>query len=281
MRVLSTKSEIQASVQAWKEQGETIGFVPTMGALHAGHLSLMSKSAESCDRTVVSIFVNPTQFNDPKDLEKYPRNLEKDVEELSKERVDLLFVPQVSEIYPNGLVSRHFDFGSVAESMEALNRPGHFDGVGTVVSALFDCVLPHRAFFGEKDFQQLMVIKRLVSLENKDIEIVGCPILRETNGLAMSSRNELLSAGARSSAAVIHESLLDLQANFQRKEFRALHHDYRKAIEASGGELEYLEIRRESDLKELVESTDGEPCRAFVVVRFEGIRLLDNLRLNP
>ncbi len=259
-----------------------IGFVPTMGALHEGHISLLRKAQEQCQKVIVSIFVNPTQFNDAKDLSNYPRTLERDSRLLEANGLDLLFVPSAKEMYPNGLQKETYEFGSLTVGMEAVNRPGHFDGVATVVSHLFDACSPDVAFFGEKDFQQLQIIRALVSLQNRPIEIVGCPIMREESGLAMSSRNQLLSPEARQNAAVIYKSLKELREQAHKVEPKKLKEDFKEKLKGiPNAELEYIKICDERGLLEVNELNSNEQLRAFAVVRFEGVRLLDNLSLFP
>ena len=185
-----------------KKEGKTIGFVPTMGALHAGHLALTEKALAGNDITVVSIFVNPTQFNDKNDLLNYPRDLEKDLRKLESVGCDIVFYPEVKEMYPEP-DRRTFDFGKLASVMEGAHRPGHFNGVAQVVSKFFDILKPHRAYFGEKDYQQLAIIREMVRQLSMPVEIVPCSIVREPDGLAMSSRNQLLTPNQRASAPLI------------------------------------------------------------------------------
>src|SRR5699024_10613309 len=198
MRVFKQKEALISQLRAEKNNQKTIGLVPTMGALHKGHISLVSRALEQNDVVVVSIFINPTQFNNPKDLEKYPKTLEKDVsllEELSDQI--LIFAPSAAEMYQNDIKSEKFDFDGLEFQMEGKFIPGHFDGVGTIIKKLFKIVEPQRAYFGEKDFQQLQIIKKLTEKEKLDVEIIACPISREPSGLAMSSRNERLDEDLR------------------------------------------------------------------------------------
>lgn len=206
MKVLRTVGELRQAMESHRNAGKTIGFVPTMGALHAGHLSLMERSCRDNDITVASIFVNPTQFNNATDLKTYPRTEEKDCALLEKAGVDYAFVPSVEEIYPEP-DTRVFDLGEVAEVMEGAMRPGHFNGVAQIVSRLFSYVNPTRAYFGEKDFQQIAVIRRMAQLEGFDFEIIACPIVREADGLALSSRNVRLTPEQRQIAPAIHRTL--------------------------------------------------------------------------
>lgn len=206
MKVLRTVGELRQAMESHRNAGKTIGLVPTMGALHAGHLSLMERSCSDNDLTVASIFVNPTQFNNATDLKTYPRTEEKDCALLEKAGVDYAFVPSVEEIYPEP-DTRVFDLGAVAEVMEGAMRPGHFNGVAQIVSRLFSYVNPTRAYFGEKDFQQIAVIRRMAQLEGFDFEIIACPIVREADGLALSSRNVRLTPEQRKIAPAIHRTL--------------------------------------------------------------------------
>lgn len=206
MKVLRTVGELRQAMESHRNAGQTIGLVPTMGALHAGHLSLMERSCRDNDITVASIFVNPTQFNNATDLKTYPRTEEKDCALLEKAGVDYAFVPSVEEIYPEP-DTRVFDLGEVAEVMEGAMRPGHFNGVAQIVSRLFSYVNPTRAYFGEKDFQQIAVIRRMAQLEGFDFEIIACPIVREADGLALSSRNVRLTPEQRQIAPAIHRTL--------------------------------------------------------------------------
>ncbi|MBC7124672.1 MAG: pantoate--beta-alanine ligase [Bacteroidales bacterium] len=195
-------------LQGFKSEGKSVGFVPTMGALHKGHVSLVERSVAENDITVVSIFVNPTQFNDKNDLKNYPRMPEKDIAMLEAAGVNVVFMPTESEIYPEP-DTRVFDFGMLDKVMEGKFRPGHFNGVAQVVSKLFDIVEPHRAYFGQKDYQQLAIIRAMVRMLGYRIEIVGCPIVREPDGLAMSSRNLLLTPEHRKSAPLIYQTLAE------------------------------------------------------------------------
>lgn len=206
MKVLRTVGELRQAMESHRNAAQTIGLVPTMGALHAGHLSLMERSCRDNDITVASIFVNPTQFNNATDLKTYPRTEEKDCALLEKAGVDYAFVPSVEEIYPEP-DTRVFDLGAVAEVMEGAMRPGHFNGVAQIVSRLFSYVNPTRAYFGEKDFQQIAVIRRMAQLEGFDFEIIACPIVREADGLALSSRNVRLTPEQRQIAPAIHRTL--------------------------------------------------------------------------
>ncbi len=210
MIVYTTKDELIRHLDELRGQQKSIGFVPTMGALHQGHISLVNRSIKENDCTVVSIFVNPTQFNDPGDLEKYPRTPEEDLKLLRKNGVKVVFMPPIHEIYPKP-DQRRFDLGGLDQVMEGATREGHFNGVALVVSKLFRIIKPNRAYFGQKDFQQLVIIRHLVGLLDMNIEIVACPIISEKDGLAMSSRNMRLNPGSEKLAPFIYQTLAKLQ----------------------------------------------------------------------
>ena len=260
----------------------TIGFVPTMGALHEGHLSLVENSLNENSITIVSIFVNPTQFNNPEDLEKYPRTLDSDIQKLkSVSDSILIYAPNVDDIYEGKTVSNHFNFDGLENQMEGKFRPGHFDGVGTIVKRLFEIVKPTNAYFGEKDFQQLQIIKKLVEKENLPINIVGCPIFREKNGLAMSSRNERLSPNERESATIIYKTLLEVKSKFNFESISDIkswvEHVFEKQINFK---LDYFEIADEASLLPCEEKIETKKYRAFIAVFVNNIRLIDTISLN-
>ena len=218
MHIFYGKVALIAYLKTIKTANSTIGFVPTMGALHQGHLALMQRSLKENDDTVVSIFVNPTQFNNPEDLEKYPRTLEEDVKKmrgLSDKMI--LYAPSVEDIYEGNTISQDFDFDGLENQMEGKFRPGHFNGVGTIVKRLFEIVTPTNAYFGEKDFQQLQIVKKMVEKNHLPVNVVGCPIFREDNQLAMSSRNERLTPEERKEAAIIYKILTEAKEIFQNQ----------------------------------------------------------------
>ncbi len=257
----------------------TVGFVPTMGALHEGHLSLVRACRSACDTTVVSIFVNPTQFNDPKDLENYPRTEEADLALLEEQGVDFVFAPAVDEIYPTP-DTRVFDFGGLDRVMEGEHRPGHFNGVGQVVSRLFEIVRPNRAFFGEKDFQQLAIIRHMTAQLGLPIEIVGCPIVRDVDGLARSSRNTLLSPEHRAAApriyAVLAEAAESLRGKVSVPEAKRI---ITQRIDAEPLlRTEYIEIASADSLQPAADWGQrlGE-LRCFAAVHAGPVRLIDNV----
>jgi len=282
MLVFNKKSELITFLEPFFAQKKTIGFVPTMGALHLGHLSLLEKSRIENDLTVMSIFVNPTQFNNPDDLEKYPRTLEKDIEKMKMVSDSILvYAPSVDDIYEKNLNSENFDFDGLEFQMEGKHRPGHFDGVGTIVKKLLEIVQPTTAYFGEKDFQQLQIVKKLVKKHHLNVTIVGCPIFREENGLAMSSRNERLSNEARSKSAFIYAQLQLAKLNFKRispqETIQILVNNFEKQPDL---QLEYIEIADEETLLTIENKEKNKKYRAFIAVFVEKIRLIDNIALN-
>ena len=260
----------------------TIGFVPTMGALHEGHLSLIENSLKENSITIISIFVNPTQFNNPEDLEKYPRTLDSDLQKLkSISDSILIYAPNVDDIYEGKTVSNQFDFDGLENQMEGKFRPGHFDGVGTIVKRLFEIIKPTNAYFGEKDFQQLQIIKKLVEKENLPINIVGCPIFREKNGLAMSSRNERLSPNERESATIIYKIVLEVKSKFNSESVTEIKKWVEHVFENQNNfKLDYFEIADEATLLPCEDKTDTKKYRAFIAVFVNNIRLIDTISLN-
>ena len=280
IKILKNKQELSDYILKIKENGQKIGFAPTMGALHEGHLSLYEKARKENDIVISSIFVNPTQFNNPKDLEKYPRTIEKDIELLQQtQNVDAVYIPQIEDIYSNSLERKNYDFEGLENEMEGKFRPGHFDGVGTVVEELFRQVQPNNAYFGEKDFQQLMIIKKLVEKLSLPINIIGMPIYREKNGLAMSSRNMRLTPKQRKSAKIIFETLVKVKDLFHQQTLDEIHQFVENTFNNSDFELEYFIIANEKTLREISEIKSGETYRAFIVVVIDGVRLIDNIQL--
>jgi pantoate--beta-alanine ligase len=282
MQVFKTKKELSLLLNNTKNSKKTIGFVPTMGALHNGHISLLKNALAENDLVVLSIFVNPTQFNNPEDLKKYPRTLEKDIElvKLLDENI-IVYSPETSDLYEDKTESKKYNYGGIEYEMEGKHRPGHFDGVGTVVEKLFDIVKPNKAYFGEKDFQQLQIIKRLVKNYKIDVEIVGCPILREENGLAMSSRNERLSPEARDEAKLIYETLQKSVTFFKthspKQTIQWVTEIFKKHPNFT---LEYFDIAYENNLKTVKRKSDNEKYRGFIAIFIENIRLIDNIAMN-
>jgi pantoate--beta-alanine ligase len=279
MRIVKIISETQSIISEYKANGKRVGLVPTMGALHQGHLSLVAQSKKENDITVVSIFVNPTQFNNPKDLKTYPRILDRDLELLSEYQPDLIFIPEVEEVYPEP-DTRIFDFGDIEKVMEGKNRPGHFNGVAQVVSKLFSYISPDNAYFGQKDFQQVAVIKQMTKDLRLDINIVPCPIIREVDGLAMSSRNMLLSELERKNAAKISETLIkacNLVPDFGvslLKEWVVTEINSNTYLE-----VEYFEIVDDTSLQSIEKWEDSDSRIACITVQVGKVRLLDNISL--
>jgi len=261
---------------------QTLGFVPTMGALHRGHISLVEQSLSMADHTLVSIYVNPTQFNNAEDLEKYPSTLEQDLTLLSATGEVIVYLPTQSDLYPNGLHSRNFDFGALGTFMEGAGRPGHFEGMATVVTRFFEIIRPNRAFFGEKDYQQLAIIKQVVADENWPVEIIPCATLREEDGLAMSSRNLRLSAEQRSAAKEIHRIISQWieGADFTSLEPEAVQKDLVQQINSNDHlEVEYLEFSASNTLIPVERFDLNVPTRVFAAVMCGKVRLIDNLPL--
>ncbi len=259
----------------------SVGFVPTMGALHEGHLALVKKAISENDLTVVSIFVNPTQFDKSEDLDNYPRTLEADVALLDTVGCKVVFAPSVSEIYNEDITARSFDFDGLANEMEGKHRAGHFDGVGTIVKRLFDIVQPTRAYFGEKDFQQLQIIRKLVEKHRIPIEIVGCPIHRENDGLAMSSRNRRLTKEARMAAPFIYKLLIEAKKKFKKQSVSKVEAWVEDQFKMNSLlDLEYFEIAKATTLKPVQRKRKGTKYRAFVATYAGNIRLIDNIALN-
>jgi len=277
MEIINSRKVLSQKIDTLTQQGKIIGLVPTMGALHKGHLSLVEKAGETCDVVVVSIFVNPTQFNNPNDLERYPRNLAKDVELLEKTSCSFIFAPTVEEAYPEP-DTRIFDFGLLDKVMEGRFRSGHFNGVAQIVSRLFDMVKPHKAFFGEKDFQQLAIIREMVRQLNYDIEIVPCSTVREEDKLAMSSRNMLLSEIHRKKVPIISHTLFE-SCNFAESNDvnRTLAFVIERINSVSGLEVEYFNIVNGNTLQP-VENWDASEYIVGCIAVFAGeIRLIDNV----
>lgn len=281
MLVFTEKDALEKHLEPLHKKEKPIGFVPTMGALHEGHLSLLKQSLHDNYITVISIFVNPTQFNNLEDLEKYPRTFDSDlkkVESLSKDII--IFNPTVDDIYEGKTVSLSFNFSGLENQMEGKHRPGHFDGVGTIVKKLLEIVKPQKAYFGQKDFQQLQIVKKMVSNYNIPVTIVGCPIHREANGLAMSSRNQRLSEDAQKKSAVIFKTLKKAKELFKTKSAaettKFVETEFLKLPEFT---LEYFEIADEKSLLPCKRKSKAKEYRAFIAVFIENIRLIDNIKL--
>lgn len=278
MEILNTAAALQARTEEWRRTGQRIGLVPTMGALHEGHLQLVRAAAQECGVVVVSIFVNPTQFNNADDFRLYPRLPEADAVLLEPAGCTALFLPSVEEMYPRPTVLR-FDFGSLERVMEGAHRPGHFNGVATVVSKLFHLSRPHRAYFGQKDFQQVAIVRQLVADLSFDLELVAFPTVREADGLAMSSRNRRLSPEARTVAPRLHAAL-ELAAR-QLREGQppaAVQQQAAQYIAAEPSlELEYFEVADASTLQPVTEWQAGRELVLCLAAHLGGVRLIDNI----
>ena len=280
MKVLKSKKTLIDYVERQREMGKKIGFAPTMGALHQGHLSLYKAAKKENDEVISSIFVNPTQFNNPDDFQKYPKTLEKDLELLEKAGVDAVYVPNVEEMYPDGLNSKKYDFDGLENEMEGKYRPGHFDGVGTIVEELFRQVQPHNAYFGEKDYQQLAIIKKMVEKTKLPVKIHGIPTLREEDGLAMSSRNVRLTETQRKEATIIYETLEKVKEWFSVISLEEIKQKVTDIFRNSNFELEYFVIADEKTLKETDFFYKDKNYRAFIVAYADTVRLIDNMHLG-
>ncbi|MDY6027747.1 MAG: pantoate--beta-alanine ligase [Prevotella sp.] len=280
MKVFHKIVDLQNELFVQRKQGKNVGLVPTMGALHEGHASLVEKSVKDNDLTVVSIFVNPTQFNDPKDLTSYPRTVDSDCALLEQVGADYAFVPSVEEMYPTP-DNRHFEYPPVSTVMEGAHRPGHFNGVCQVVSRLFYIVRPDKAYFGEKDWQQIAVIKAMVKALQINVQIVECPIVRDVDGLARSSRNALLSAEERLIAPIIYKVLKESVEYAKQHTVSETHHFAVDAINAVDGlDVEYLEIV-DGDTLQPVSSWDDSPYIVGCITVYCGarpVRLIDHIR---
>ncbi len=278
MEIIKSVKKLREITAQARDKGLSIGLVPTMGALHDGHISLVDRARSENDIVVVSVFVNPTQFNNPDDLRTYPRTEEADCRRLADARVDYAFIPTVEEIYPEP-DTRVFDLGPVAQVMEGAMRPGHFNGVAQIVSRLFDIVRPHRAYFGEKDFQQIAVIRRMVATEGFDIQIIDCPIKREPDGLALSSRNVRLTPAHRAEAPKIHAILAASVADRATKTVAQGTADVIAAIDASPlMETEYYQIVDPVTLQPVTSWADTPPPVGCVTVWCGDVRLIDNIK---
>ena len=280
MKLICTIAELKEAIEIQKTEGKTVGFVPTMGALHEGHLSLVNKAGEETDVVVVSIFVNPTQFNNKEDLRRYPRTLENDMKLLEETPCSIVFSPSVNEVYPEE-DTRVFEFGNIGSVMEGEHRPGHFNGVAQVVSKLFDMVEPHKAYFGLKDFQQLAIINSMVDQLKIPVEIVPCPIVREKDGLAMSSRNTLLSQEQRKNSVVISQTLFEAVNQKNNFTVEGLKKWVIETINENPFlETEYFDIVDDRELKS-VKSWDEQVNKiGCIAVHCGKVRLIDNVTFS-
>ncbi len=294
MLIFNSIQKLQNHLNSIRNQKETIGFVPTMGALHAGHISLVDKAKADCDVVVCSIFVNPTQFNDLSDLDKYPRTLEADCKLLEEANCDIVFAPEVKEMYSEaelelkrqkiedkGWTNGHsVDFGTLETVMEGAHRPGHFNGVAQVVSKLFRIVEPDKAYFGQKDFQQLAIIRSMTKQLEMAIEIISCDIMREPNGLAMSSRNERLTKQERDLAGIISKTLFTIKEQYKSKsvaELKAFAEEQIRTVPSIV--MEYIEISDSDSLQPIIDFKQSKSVVVCIAVKLGAVRLIDNVVL--
>lgn len=281
MKVVKTIKEITSIITSLQSSQKTIGLTPTMGALHLGHLSLIEQSIKENDFSIVTIFVNPTQFDKKEDLDNYPSTLKQDLELLEETSCDLVFAPNTNEIYENNVNSTIFSFDGLENEMEGRHRQNHFDGVGTIVKKFFEIIQPSKAYFGEKDFQQLQIIRKMTHNEALPIEIIGCPIFRETDGLAMSSRNARLTATQRQEAPFIYKTLHTAAELFKNKSITEVNAWVINEFERNSIlNLEYFEIAQEETLQTVTKKENNKKHRAFIAVYADKIRLIDNISLR-
>ncbi|MGF6861533.1 pantoate--beta-alanine ligase [Rhodobacteraceae bacterium MBR-64] len=278
MKIIRTRADLRAATAAWRQAGESIGVVPTMGALHEGHLSLVTAAKSTADRVIVTLFVNPRQFNNAADLAAYPRTETSDAEKLGPFAVDVLYIPDPDQMYPKGFATT-VSVGGLDQGLCGAHRPGHFDGVATVVTKLFIQTDADAAFFGEKDYQQLQIVRTLARDLDLHIRVIGCPTVREADGLALSSRNVRLGSKARADAPGLYRALQAAAARINAGDPVAdVIGAARAAILAAGyTEVEYLELRSEDGLEPL--TAPRTPARLLVAAWIDGVRLIDNIRL--
>lgn len=259
----------------------SLGLVPTMGSLHRGHISLIEKATANNTNVIVSIFINPTQFDENQDLRNYPKNLQNDLQLLQNFPNILVYIPEISDLYPKKIKAKDYDFGKLDKIMEGEFRPGHFNGVSTIVEKLFTIFYPDFAYFGEKDFQQVIIIKALVEQQELSTKIISCPTIRENDGLAMSSRNQLLKEGYRKNAAIIHNSLLEAKQLMKSMNPPQLEKTVAaKFFNAEGVDLEYFKVLTNDSLAERKKFNKAETYRAFIACRIGEVRLIDNIILT-
>jgi pantoate--beta-alanine ligase len=283
MILFKKSADLHNYIEEQHKKKQQTGFVPTMGALHAGHISLIKRSVEENDQTVCSIFVNPAQFNDPNDFNKYPVTLENDIYQLENAGCDVLFLPSVEEIYPNGIEpSNIYDLGYIETILEGKFRPGHFRGVCMVMERLLKIVLPGTLYLGQKDYQQCMVIKRLIELLNLDkkIDLIVCPTLREPDGLAMSSRNMRLNAEERKNATAIYHALINIKEYINHTKIPDLKKEAATMLTQNGFHPDYVEIADANTLELLSEWDGKRKIVALIAAYLNEIRLIDNMLLN-
>ena len=280
MKVFKTKTELKTYFNRYSSKNFTIGFVPTMGALHNGHLSLIKESIKNNQITVASIFVNPTQFDKKEDLENYPRTLESDLSMLQGVSCDIAFIPSIEEIYADTVGANHFEFDGLEIQMEGKFRKGHFNGVGTIVKKLFEIVTPTNAYFGDKDFQQLQIIRKMVQKNQLPVSVIGCPTFREENGLAMSSRNQLLSEKEKEEGAIIYEILHEVKQLINKESIEKINSWVAAQFDKNPHfELEYFVIADEENLIPASTISSNKNYRAFIAVHADKVRLIDTMAL--
>ena len=280
MNIFYTKTDLKAYLDVQRSNNNQIGFVPTMGALHKGHLSLLKKCKEENNVSIVSIFVNPTQFDNPEDLVKYPKTFAKDTSLLKAANCDAIFAPTVKEIYTENVTAIDFDFDGLEYEMEGKFRAGHFNGVGTIVKTLFEIIEPNNAYFGQKDFQQLQIVKKMTTKQQLPVTIKGCKIHREEDGLAMSSRNSRLTQEQRNAAPFVFKILQTAKKKFETEKVKNILKWVEKEFENQPLlTLEYFTIADEKTLKNMDKKEPTRDCRAFIAVFAGDIRLIDNIRL--
>jgi pantoate--beta-alanine ligase len=284
MYLFKQKGDLERHLSTARKEGKRIGFVPTMGALHQGHLSLITTAKENTDIVVCSIFVNPTQFNDIADFEKYPLTIDQDILQLTSCGTDILFLPSVQEMYPNGTQPEmHYDFGQLETVLEGAYRPGHFQGVGQIVHKLLSLVQPDKIFMGQKDLQQCLIINKLLHLLQSKVELVICPTLRETDGLAMSSRNLRLNSGERQNALHIFEALTYIKQHIRKEDARGIINNAVNELINNGFEVDYLKLITilEDGTISFPEQPDADPLYVVVAAReiSSNVRLIDNMQL--
>lgn len=278
LQVFTTKAALSDYICNCKAENKKIGFVPTMGALHQGHISLIEQAKKENDIVIASVFVNPTQFNDKSDLEKYPRTPEEDIKMLEEGGCNAVFMPLQEEMYPAGEVNESYNFGNLESVMEGKFRPGHFNGVAIIVKRLLNVVKPHNAYFGQKDFQQLAIVRALVKMENLPVNIIGCPIIREIDGLAMSSRNRRLSAKEREESVKISKALAKAKNEFALKTIDEIRQDVLALTTNSFLKPEYFEIVNPNTLESITDKNSCPHPVGCIAVWAGNVRLIDNIQ---
>lgn len=280
MKIFQHKEDLIAEIELLKGKAKTIGFVPTMGSLHKGHLSLVKLARKECDIVICSIFINPTQFNDPNDYQLYPKHEGSDTKMLIEAECDVLYLPKVSDIYPNGVEKLSYPLSQLGDVLEGKYRPGHFDGVIEVVKRLFDIVYADRAYFGMKDYQQLAVIRWMVDHFKLAIKIIGGPIIRNNNGLALSSRNERLNDDQFKSALKLSQSLFYIQENFRNSSFQTLYTTALSDLEKDSNiNIEYFELANAHTLQPIFNFDEARSVGVFLAAKIGEVRLIDNIIL--